>query len=113
MLGERGLWYKMNFFEHSARIPLIVAGPDITRATIPNACSTIDILPTLLDFASGNSNGVSDIQQSIDGRSLHSLLTGSAMEQENSTISQYAAECTSHPMVMVPSRGLQVHSLRF
>ena len=101
MLGERGLWYKMNFFEHSARIPLIIAGPDITHSTIPNACSTIDILPTLLDFASGGSNGVPDIQQSIDGRSLHSLLTGSAMEQENSTISQYAAECTSHPMVMI------------
>ncbi len=27
MLGERGLWYKMNFFEGGSRIPLIVRAP--------------------------------------------------------------------------------------
>ena len=27
MLGERGLWYKMNFFEPACRIPLIVHAP--------------------------------------------------------------------------------------
>ena len=27
MLGERGLWYKMNFFEGASRVPLVVASP--------------------------------------------------------------------------------------
>ena len=32
MLGERGLWYKMNF-EHSARVPMIMAGPSIVQGS--------------------------------------------------------------------------------
>jgi choline-sulfatase len=27
MLGERGLWYKMSFFEGSARIPMMMYAP--------------------------------------------------------------------------------------
>ena len=53
MLGERGLWYKMSFFEQSARVPLIVR--DFTgrvgarRVSCP--VSLLDVAPTLLELA--------------------------------------------------------------
>ncbi len=102
MLGERGLWYKMCFFEHSVRVPLIVAGPGIRNAVIPNACSTLDLLPTLLDLVTEGS-GLSSIEpaQPFDGRSLQTLLTGDGNDTESFAISEYSAECTSHPMVMI------------
>ncbi len=52
MLGERGLWYKMSFFEGSCRIPLIVSQPSrFTPGRVQQAVSQVDILPTLVDLA--------------------------------------------------------------
>ncbi|MCL4158768.1 UNVERIFIED_CONTAM: hypothetical protein GTU68_021522, partial [Idotea baltica] len=51
MLGERGLWYKMTFFEHSARVPLIMAGPGVAQRVLEQPCSLVDILPTFLEIA--------------------------------------------------------------
>jgi len=73
MLGERGLWYKMTFFEPSARVPLIMTGPGIARGTAPNACALIDLLPTFLDVAGG---GPELLGEPVDGRSLMPLARG-------------------------------------
>ncbi len=51
-LGERGLWYKMSFFEHSARVPLIVFGKNHVRARrIREPATLCDLLPTFCDLA--------------------------------------------------------------
>ena len=100
MLGERGLWYKMNFFEHSARIPLIAAGPEIVRSTIETPCTSADLLPTMIDIASdGNDSRVND-KDFTDGDSLYGLMTGTGAN-ERTVVSQYAAECAASPMVML------------
>ncbi len=103
MLGERGLWYKMNFFEHSARVPLVMAGPGIARGTAGNACSLVDILPTLLDIAGG---GESDLGEPVDGRSLMPLARGET-DPVDLAVGEYCAEMTPWPVFMIRRGSLK------
>lgn len=96
MLGERGLWYKMSFFEHSVRVPLIMAGPGIDPSVIDSACSLVDLLPTMLDVA----GTTPELGMPIDGRSLWPVATGQA-DTGDEAIAEYCAECASHPMYMI------------
>jgi len=96
MLGERGLWYKMNFFEHSARVPLIMAGPGVKQQHITSACSLVDILPTLNDIA-----GIDpELGMPVDGRSLWPVAKGGS-DTKDEAIGEYCAECASHPIYMI------------
>ena len=51
MLGERGLWFKMSFYEGSARVPLMIAAPGMEPGRVTDPVSTIDVCPTLCDLA--------------------------------------------------------------
>jgi choline-sulfatase len=97
MLGERGLWYKMNFFEHSARVPLIMAGPGVVQGAAANACSLIDLLPSFLEIAGADE---SVLGEPVDGRSLMPLARGEADPQDEA-ISEYCAEMTAWPVFMI------------
>jgi choline-sulfatase len=102
MLGERGLWYKMNFFEWSCRVPLIMAGPGLPEGrVIKNNVSLVDLFPTLLEAAGGEA--IDDRQQTIDGRSLWGLATGAVepSDHPDEAIAEYCAECASHPCFMI------------
>src|SRR4051794_32919013 len=73
MLGERGLWYKMSFFDGSARVPLIAAGPGIAAGRHAGPVSQIDLAPTLAELA-----GVDPQDAGFEGTSLVPLPGGSA-----------------------------------
>ena len=94
MLGERGLWYKMNFFEGACRIPLFVAGPGITPGDAPEHVSLLDVLPTLLELA-----GV-ERPDGIDGHSLVPLLGGDR-DPERTVLGEYLAEGAVAPILMI------------
>ncbi len=97
MLGERGLWYKMNFFEHSARVPLIMAGPGVAKGRAPNACSLLDLLPTFVDIGGGTPEMFGE---TVDGRSLMPLARGE-LDPVDEAIGEYCAEMTPWPVFMI------------
>jgi choline-sulfatase len=107
MLGERGLWYKMNFFEPACRIPLIVHAPGrFATGRVAQSASLIDILPTLCELAGG---GSMDYATPLDGNSLVPQLGGAA--GRNEVIGEYLAEGAIAPLVMIKrGRYKFVHS---
>ena len=100
MLGERGLWYKMTFFEGSARVPLMIAAPGMAPGRIDAPVSTIDLCPTLCDMA-----GVpmDDIAPWTTGESLVPLANGTP--RTNPVRMEYAAEASYAPLVGLVQEG--------
>ena len=97
MLGERGLWYKMSFFEGACRVPLVVASPGrFPPRRARAAVSLLDVLPTLIDLAGGDAAELGD---SIDGASLGPHLAGGAGHDE--ATGEYLAEGAIAPIVMI------------
>ncbi len=94
MLGERGLWFKMNFYEGSARVPLMIAAPELAPGRIEAPVSTMDVLPTLADLA-----GVSmaEVMPWTDGESLLPLAGGATRTAP--VAMEYAAEASDAPLV--------------
>ena len=99
MLGDRGLWFKMSFFERSLRVPLIMAGPGVANTAVNNACSLLDLFPTLLDIAADGGSRIEPVA-SLAGRSLWESATG-GRDLVDEAIAEYTAEMTSHPMFMI------------
>ena len=102
MLGERGLWYKMNFFEHSARVPMIISGPGVETRSVDEPVSLLDILPTFMDIASSTGTEKPDLSMPVQGRSLLPLLQGGEdSPDEAEVLADYCAECAVTPIYMI------------
>jgi choline-sulfatase len=96
MLGERGLWYKMHWFEMSARVPLLVYAPGQFKAgRVSAAVSTADLLPTFVELA----GGALEQGLALDGRSLVGHLRGEGGHDE--VFGEYMAEGTVSPLMMI------------
>jgi len=94
MLGERGLWFKMSFYEGSSRVPLMICAPGMEPGLITDPVSTIDVCPTLCDLA-----GISmeEVMPWTEGESLVPVAAGQG--RQNPVRMEYAAEASYAPMV--------------
>jgi choline-sulfatase len=99
MLGERGLWYKMNFFEWSARVPLVVHAPGwFAPRRVDQAVSLMDILPTLVELAAAGQDV--EFAEPLDGRSLVPFLNGESPKPV-SVLGEILCEGALAPIFMV------------
>jgi choline-sulfatase len=94
MLGERGLWFKMNFFEGAARVPLMIAGPGVTAGRHDAPVSNLDITPTIADLAGLS---IEEILPWTDGESLVPVIHGAP--RISPVLMEYAAEASYAPLV--------------
>lgn len=94
MLGERGMWFKMSFFEGSARVPLMIAAPGMAAGLVEAPVSTLDVLPTLAELAGID---LGEIKAWMDGHSLLGLVAGA--QERGAVPMEYAAEGSVAPMV--------------
>ena len=95
MLGDRGLWFKMNFFDPSARVPLMIAAPGIRPGRVDTPVSTIDLLPTLADLVG---LPLDEVMPWTDGQSLVPVAGGAP---RSPVAMEYAAEASVTPMVAI------------
>jgi len=100
LLGEHGLFYKMSFREHSARVPLLVHAPSrFEPRRVAQPVSLLDLAPTLADLA--RPSLASSVFPGSDGTSLVPLLEGAAEEADSSVAGEYLAEGALAPLLMI------------
>ncbi len=131
MLGERGLWYKMSYFESSVRVPMLIHVPESlsgeenvdssVRGVVPHRVtqnvSTLDILPTMVDLVGASLHPTLP----MDGVSLLPHLQGRSEDGPDTVIAEYTGEGTVSPLMMIrrgpwkfticPSDGVQLFNL--
>ncbi|KAF3480961.1 choline-sulfatase [Arthroderma uncinatum] len=99
MLGEKGLWYKMSWFEMSARVPMLVYAPGrFQPKRVKENVSTMDLMPTFVAMTGGSLfPGLP-----VDGVSLMPyLVDGAPGEKTDTVVGEYMGEGTLAPLVMI------------
>lgn len=81
--GNNGLWWKSQFYEDGAGVPMIVAGPGMPEGeTRSEIVSLLDVAPTLGDIAGGLE------LPRISGQSLLPVITGEATQWRDEAIAE-------------------------
>lgn len=96
MLGEKGLWFKMSFFDGSSRVPLMISAPSLQPGLVESPVSCCDLLPTITDLAG---IPIDTVIPATDGQSILPLATNDTRTAP--VLMEYAAEASYSPMISV------------
>ncbi|SPJ29968.1 sulfatase-like hydrolase/transferase [Falsiruegeria mediterranea] len=85
-IGAHGILGKANLYEHSAGVPLIMAGPGVPEGrVVSDNVSHVDLFPTMLDYFGVRADNTEDRL----GQSLLSVAAGTA--EQRAAFSEYHA----------------------
>jgi uncharacterized sulfatase len=84
-LGEHGQWMKQTLFEPAARVPLMIAGPDVRARgrACPRTVEFLDLYPTLAELC-----GLSGAPAGLHGASLRPWLGDPQAPRERPAVTQ-------------------------
>jgi choline-sulfatase len=94
LLGEHGLWYKMSFFDPSARVPMIVRVPGAAPGRVEEPVSHLDLAPTLAALTGAALGG-----DELHGTSLVPVMEGGG--RPGDVVAEYLAEGVTAPAIMI------------
>ena len=85
LLGDHGMLEKRSFYEESARVPLLMAIPSLTKTQkeIGDSFSNVDLVPTILDLLG------EDIPGHLHGQSRLPVLEGKETLEDNEVIVEW------------------------
>jgi len=108
MAGAQGRFGKGVMYEEALRVPLILRAPGHQQGQrIDTPVSTIDLIPTLLDYAGCR------LDESSEGLSLRPLMEGSAGLADRVVISEYHDFCASTRHWKLITRGRSLEPAAF
>lgn len=100
MIGERGLWCIVHFFEWAMRVPFILHAPErFQPRTVEQNVSLLDLFPTLLDLATDGQPP--PLATPVDGTSLVPLANGDTSDHDDTVFAEISAEGCTKPCVMI------------
>ena len=117
-LGQHSMYQKMELYDQSSRVPLIIRGPDVkANQRIETPVSHLDLMPTVLAM-SGNSGPAG-----LDGRSLGSVLRGEETLAEmpvftqftgnnGPSVARYAVIYRDHKLISDAVGGSELYDLK-
>lgn len=88
MMGERNMWFKRTFWEHSVKVPLVFHQPSrFGSRRVGKAVTLADLCPTLSEI--GGAKDASDRWGSKESSSFAKLLSGSDRAWKDTAVMQY------------------------